>query len=186
LIIIGKKGTVSLETYSEPKPLIENPYFHEQRQKCLKSLSDDMIDNPIITIVNDFNKIPYCFTLQSCYGHFIYKGQENNYNIEPLPIIDSDEVVEYRIAYIAFCIENSSLGRELFGQLKEITCIDPENIQFCCAEWFWKRQVNSYALQVEPDRFKCEDKAIIDFKEALYIEKTRNLFFRQLMDLLKQ
>jgi len=28
---------------------------------------------------------------------------------------------------------------QLLESLKEITAIDPENIQFCCAEWFWKR-----------------------------------------------
>jgi hypothetical protein len=57
---------------------------------------------------------------------------------------------------------------------------------FCCAEWFWKRQVNSYALQVEPDRFKFEDKAILDYKEALRIEKIRNEFFVRLKELLQK
>jgi hypothetical protein len=94
--------------------------------------------------------------------------------------------VEYRIAYIAFCIENSLLGRELFEALKEITAIDPENVQFCCAEWFWKRQVNSYALQVEPDRLKGKDTAILDYKEALHIEKIRNEFFIRLYELLER
>jgi hypothetical protein len=77
------------------------------------------------------------------------------------------------------------LGRGLFESLKEITAIDLENVQFCCAEWFWKRQVNSYALQVEPDRFKRKDTAILDFKEALHIEKIRNEFFIQLYELLE-
>jgi hypothetical protein len=90
------------------------------------------------------------------------------------------------MVYIAFCIENSASGRGLFKALKEITAIDPENVQFFCAEWFWKRQINSYALQVEPDRFKRkEDTAIIDFKEALCIEKIRNTFFIQLYELLE-
>ena len=69
--------------------------------------------------------------------------------------------------------------------LQEITAIDPENIQFCSAEWFWERQINSYALQVEPDRFKHKDKAIIEYKESLYIEKIRNEFFLRLDELLK-
>jgi hypothetical protein len=76
-------------------------------------------------------------------------------------------------------------GRGLFAALKEITAIDPENVQFCYAEWFWKRQVNSYALQVKPDRFKHQDTAIIDFKEALHIEKIRNEFFIRLYKLLE-
>jgi hypothetical protein len=175
-----------LETFTEPKALVENPHYQDQRQKCLADLSDGMLDDPIIGLVNAFNKLPYCFTLQSCYGHFIYNGQNDPHNLEPLPIKDTIARVEYRIAYIALCIENSDWGRMLFNALREITIIDPENIQFCCAEWFWKRQVNSYALQVEPDRLKYEDKAILDYKEALKIEKIRNEFFVQLKELLQK
>ena len=94
--------------------------------------------------------------------------------------------MEYRIAYIAFCIDNSDSGRRLFDDLKETTALDPENIQFCCAEWFWKKQINSYALQVEPERFKHEDKAILDYKDALKIENIRNKFFVQLKKLLQK
>jgi len=84
---------------------------------------------------------------------------------------------------IAFCIENSASGRSLIAALNRITDIGPENIQFCSAEWFWERQVNSYALQVEPDRFKHKDKVILDYREALHIEKIRNEFFIQLKEL---
>jgi hypothetical protein len=175
-----------LETFTEPKALVENPHYQDQRQKSLAGLSEGMIDEPIIELINAFNKLPYCFTLQSCYGHFIYSGQNDPHNLDPLPLTDTIARVEYRIAYIALCIENSDLGRMLFDALKEIADIDPENIQFCCAEWFWKRQVNSYALQVEPDRFKFEDKAILDYKEALKIEKIRNEFFVQLKELLQK
>jgi len=101
-----------------------------------------------------------------------------------LPVKDTIAKVEYRIAYIALCIENSLLGRVLFNALNKITAIDPENVQFCCADWFWKRQVNSYALQVEPDRFKRKDTAVLDYKEALHIEKIRNEFFIRLYELL--
>jgi len=148
-------------------------------------LSDSIIDEPIIEIVNAFNKLPYCFTLQSCYGHFVYSGQKSSHNLEPLPVTDTIAKVEYRIAYIAFCIESSASGRGMIETLREITAIDPKNIQFCCAEWFWKRQVNSYALQVEPDRFKTKDRAIVDYKEALYIEKIRNKLFVRLGELLR-
>ena len=102
-----------------------------------------------------------------------------------MPVTNTIARVEYKIAYIAFCVENSHLGRELFESFKEITAIDQENVQFCCAEWFWKRQINSYALQVEPDRFKRKDTAILDFEEALHIEKIRNEFFDQLYKLLE-
>jgi hypothetical protein len=145
-----------------------------------------MIDVPIIELINAFNKLPYCFTLQSCYGHFLYKGQRDPHNLESLPPINTIASVDYKIAYIAFCIENSALGRGLLEALNKITVIDPENIQFCCAEWFWKRQVNSYALQVEPDRFKHKDRVVLDYKEALHIEKIRNGFFVQLQELLQK
>ena len=174
-----------METYTEIRELTENPNYQVQRQKSLCNLRDEMIDVPIIDLIKGFNKLPYCFTMQSCYGHFVYKGQQDIHNLEPLPVKDLINNVEYRIAYIAFCIENSASGRGLFEDLKKITAIDPENVQFCCAKWFWKRQVNSYALQVEPDRFKRKDKAILDYKEAVYIEKVRNEFFIQLDKLLE-
>jgi len=176
---------VNLKTFTELKELAENPHFQIQRQKILCELTNDMIDVPIIDIINGFNKLPYCFTLQSCYGHFVYNEQKNSHSLEPLPVKETIAKVEYRIAYIAFCIEKSIFGRELFEASKEITAIDPENVQFCCAEWFWKRQINSYALQVEPNRFKHQDTAIVDFKEALHIEKIRNEFFIRLYGLLE-
>jgi hypothetical protein len=174
-----------LKTFIELKEFEENPHYQVQRQKSLCGLTDDMIDVPLIDLINGFNKLPYCFTLQSCYGHFVYNDQKDPYNLEPLPVKDTIAKVEYRIAYIAFCIENSASGKGLFEDLKEITTIDPENVQFCCSEWFWKRQVNSYTLQVEPDRFKRKDKAILDYREALYIEKVRNEFFVRLDELLE-
>ena len=174
-----------METFTELKELAENPHYQVQKQKTLCDFTDDMIDMPIIDLINGFNKLPYCFTLQSCYGHFVYNGQKDIHNLEPLPVKDTIAKVEYRIAYIAICIENSLLGRELFESLQKITAVDPANVQFCCAEWFWKRQVNSYALQVEPDRFKRKDTAIVDFKEALHIEKIRNEFFIRLYKLLE-
>ena len=175
-----------METFTKPKKLVKNPHYEEQRQKSLIGLTDVIIDLPIVKIINDFNKLPYCFTLQSCYGHFLYNGQKDSHKLESLPITKTITRVEYRIAYITFCIESSNSGRRFFEALSEITVIDPENIQFCSAEWFWKRQLNSYALQVEPDRFKNEDRVILDYKEALNIEKTRNEFFVQLNELLQK
>jgi hypothetical protein len=174
-----------METFTEPKELTENPRYKEQRQKSLLALADVTIDAPIIDIIKDFNKQPYCFTMQSCYGHFVYDGQKDPNNLEPLPDTNSIAKVEYRIAYIAFCIDNSDSGRGFFESLKRIEAIDPDNVQFCSAEWFWKRQVNSYALQVEPERFKHQDTAILDYREALNIEKIRNEFFAGLDELLR-
>ena len=174
-----------METYTELKAFVANPGYQGQRQKVLSALTDDAIDRPIVDLVNGFNRLPHCFTLQSCFGHFVYNDQPDRYNLEPLPVVKKiDANVEYRIAYIAFCLENSASGRELFESFKPIATIDPQYIQFCCAQWFWDRQVNSYALQVQPDRFKRRDTAVVAFKEALHIEKVRNEFFRRLDELL--
>jgi hypothetical protein len=172
-----------LETFTDPKDLAENPNYQDQRRRTLDDLSDGMIDFPIIELINGINTLPYCFTLQSCYGHFTYRGQKDPHNLEPLPITDAITSVAYRIAYICFCVENNELGKGLLDALNEITVIDRENIQFCCAEWFWRKQVNSYALQVEPVRFRHKDNVILRYREALHIEKTRNAFFVQLREL---
>lgn len=139
-----------------------------------------MIDPPIVATINSFNRLPYCFTLQCCYGHFFYPGQNNAHNFDPLPATNTIDRVEYRIAYVAFCVDRSALGKQLLENLKKITFIDPEYIQLCSAEWFWNRQVNSYALQVEPGRFKHQDIVILGYSEALTVEKIRNAFFVEL------
>ena len=119
-----------METFTEPKELVENTHYIDQRQKSLAGLSDVTIDAPIIVLIGGFNILPYCFTLQSCYGHYIYKDQNDSHNLEPLPIRDTIDRVEYRMAYICICIESSDWGRELLVALNEIKAIDPENIQF--------------------------------------------------------
>lgn len=173
-----------METYTGLKELVENPHYQEQKQKILNGITYETIDLPIVDLVKGFNKLPFCFTLQSCYGHFLYKGQRDIYNLQPLPEMNATARVEYRIAYLALCIEHSPGGKELFESLNAVTDIDPENVQFFCAEWFWERQVNSYALQVEPDRFKHEDEAALEYQEALYIEEVRREFFARLFELL--
>jgi hypothetical protein len=44
-----------------------------------------MIDMPVVDLINGFNKRPYCFTLQSCYGHFVSNDQKDTHNLDPLP-----------------------------------------------------------------------------------------------------
>ena len=169
-----------METFINPKELVENPGYQSQRDNVLRKLSPRMVEKPLLDLVNGFNSLSQCFTLQCCFGHFLYKGQKNPKNIEPLPVTNTITDVEYRIAYIAFCVENSVLGKKLLGDLKTIPSIDPNNIQIGCAKWFWQRQVNSYALQVEPERYKYKDKVKLDYNEALVIEKVKNRFFEHL------
>ena len=107
-----------METFTDIKELVENPHYQDQREKGLAGLRDGMIDVPIIEIVNGFNKLPCCFTLQSCYGHFLYNDQKDPHNLESLPVTSNIARVEYKIAYIAFCTENSDSGRKLLEALK--------------------------------------------------------------------
>jgi hypothetical protein len=176
-----------LETFTALRDFVDNPHYHKQRQKYLDKLDLNTIDTPIIDIVNGLAKLPYCYTLQSCYGHFLYKNQKSPANTEPLPISDSIYSVEYRIAYVALCIQNNDYGRRLFSELSEILSIDTEYIQFGCAEWFWERQVNSYALQVEPKRYMTLDRTPpIDYQEALHVQNVRNEFFDALRKLIQK
>jgi hypothetical protein len=69
--------------------------------------------------------------------------------------------------------------------LRDIPSIEPEYIQFGCSEWFWERQVNSYALQVEPKDYMTKDRLTLDYWEALHIEKVRKKFFAQLRKLVQ-
>ncbi len=71
-----------------------------------------------------------------------------------------------------------------YGKDFEEHVIDSDNIQFCSAEWFWKRQINSYALQVEPDRFKHKDKVTLNYEEAMAIERIKEEFFIRLKELI--
>ena len=174
-----------METFITSKDFVDNPYFHDQRKTCLSELDIREIDAPIVELISGLAELDYCFTLQSCYGHFLYNRQKNPYNIDPLPISNRISTVEYKIAYIALCLENSPKGKFLYQQLRDIPSMDPEYVQFGCAEWFWERQVNSYVLQVEPKRYMMTDKLSVDYREALHIEKIRNKFFTQLKKLLQ-
>jgi len=50
-----------LGPFTEPKAMVENQHYQDQRQKSLASLHDGMIDEPKIELINAFNKLPYCF-----------------------------------------------------------------------------------------------------------------------------
>ena len=175
-----------METFTEPKDFVENPHYLQQQQTSLAALDIDTIDAPIVDIVKSFQDLPCCFTLQSCFGHFIHAGQQDKKSTERLPISDGVGPVTYRIAYVAFCLENNPEGKELLEDLRAIPVADPGYIQFGSAEWFWTRQVNSYVLQVEPERFKDKDQVTINYQEALHIQEVRYNFFSELRRLLHE
>lgn len=167
----------AMETFTELKPLVPNPGFKSQRKMKLAGLTDDLIDQPIVSIVNRLNALPFCFTLQSCFGHFLHQNQPDQHNLEPLPKDLDIGKIEYRIAYLAFALDDSPAGAAFLQSLQSIAALDMENIQLGCAEWFWQQQINSYALQVEPSRLKNQDRVILDYQEALTVESARNRFF---------
>ena len=88
-----------METFTNIKGFVDNPYFHDQRKKYLSKLDIESIDAPIVELISGFAKLDCCFTLQSCYGHFLHNSQKNPYNIEPLLASNSISNVEYKIAY---------------------------------------------------------------------------------------
>ena len=113
-----------METFTDLKDFVDNPYFHDQRQKCLSKLDLESIDTPIVELISGLANLDYCFTLQSCYGHFLYNSQNNPFNTEPLLASNSISSVEYKIAYIALCIENSKQGKVIFQHLRNIPSIE--------------------------------------------------------------
>ncbi len=175
-----------METFTEARPFVKNPHFHKERQVSLHELDLSTIDPPIVEIVKGFTRLTYCFSLQSCFGHFLYAGQQDMHNLNPLPLDKNIDVVEYRIAYLALCIEYSRSGRDLFHALEEVAATNPDFIQFGSADWFWERQTNSYAIQVEPREHMAWDRCYLDFTQALRVEQVRNHFFEQITTLLEK
>ena len=176
---------VALETFTTLKALVANPRFDEQRRTVLDALDMSTIDAPMVVIVNALAQRAYCFTLQCCYGHFLYGDQTDPYDTNPLPAERHIGRVDYRLAYVALCIENSESGKRLFSELNAVTGIDPDFVQFGCAEWFWQRQRNSYALQVAPRRMMDQDRMLLDESEARHVEQIRNRTYDRLKNLLK-
>lgn len=173
-----------METFAQSRQFVVNPRYLRDRQAALAKLNLEDVDAPIREIVAGFAGLPHCFTLQSCYGHFVHAAQPQLDNLEPLPAHDVGPV-KYRIAYLAFCLENSPRGKRLRTALEYIPAIDSEYVQFGSPEWFWRRHLNSCALQVEPARFANKDEAVIDHHEALHVQRVRDRFFARLTELVR-
>jgi len=119
--------------------------------------------------------IAYLFTLQCCHGHFLTTAHKE---VSGVHLLGGGNEVEHRLAYIAFCIENSPSGKAFSQQFKNVTLtVGRSFVQFCSAQWFWDHLVNSYALQLMPTRFKDQDSAVIDCREAGKVQHIRDIFF---------
>lgn len=105
-----------METFTEAKKFVSDPNYLERRVRMVKELeraiNGENIDLPLVDLLLGYNSLPYCFTLQSCYGHFVYDEQRDPKNTDPIPrpsIPNPDAGVEYRIAYMAVCFRTENL-----------------------------------------------------------------------------
>ena len=173
-----------METFAQAREFVENPRFERDRENILANLVLENVDSPIRELVAGMSALPYCFTIQCCYGHFVCSANQAPDNLEPVPV-NAIGPVEYRIAYIALCLENSTHGRLFRAALEQIPVTDPDYIQFGSPQWFWKRYLNSFALQVEPLQFVNKDVATVECCEARYIQRVRDRFFAHLAELVQ-
>lgn len=174
-----------METFTHPGELVENTRYSRDREEALAELDLGAIDRPIVGIVTGFNALPHCYTLQSCWGHFICALGQDPRTLEPIPAIFSGRV-RYRIAYLALCLEHSPRGQALRASLARIPAVDPDHIQFGTADWFRTQGglVNSFALQVEPVAHQFKDEAVLEAAEARRTRTARDRFFAELRALL--
>jgi hypothetical protein len=173
-----------VETFAEPRPFVENRRYARDREDVLGRLDPRTLDAPVADLVARLNILPFCFTLQSCYGHFISRPDQADRSLDRVPGEDRGRV-RYRIAYLALCLENSPAGRELHELLRQTAARDPEYVQFGSADWFWERHANSYALQVEPRRHARRDEVLLDHEEALQVQEHRDRLFQELTRLVR-
>ena len=171
-----------METFSEARDFVQHTHYERDRTSVMSNLVLEDIDEPIRDIVADLLRLPQCFTLQSCFGHFIWEGQHDEHNLGVLPS-QNQGLVRYRIAYLALCIKRGAQGTHLRERLASIREIDVECVQFGSPDWFWQKYPNSYALQVEPKRFALQDQALLEHTEALYVQSVRDKFFQRMREL---
>jgi hypothetical protein len=179
----------SMETYTKARELASHPGYDDDRREALEGLrleiSKGSIDRPILDILERFVQVPYCYTLQSCFGHFMREWCAEDSNTMRVAAIEGAGArLHYRIAYIALCIQNSAQGRTLHDDLRTVPRIDPDFIQFGSADWFWNNCANSYILQVSPLKNACQDHFDVSVEEALHIEDTRDRFFERVRETL--
>ncbi len=168
-----------METFTEPRQLVATNGYVEERRAVLGDSDQSDLDGPIVDVVQAFAALPHCFTLQACYGHFLTSPGQDEHSVAAIPDGHAGSV-RYRIAYIAFCIENSDRGRAFLDRLSRISSADPAYLQLGSADWFWDQWVNSYVLQVEPEAHRFKDQMSLSAGEAVRTERARERFFAEL------
>ena len=174
-----------METFTEPRALVRHAGYAADRQAALAGLDLSTVDLPVVDVLEAFLPLPHCFTLQCCYGHFLTAPGQDEHSLEPVPEGCTGSV-RYRIAYVAFCIEDTERGRTLLERLSRVPEIEPAYVQFGCADWFWDQWPNSYTLQVEPGAHRFKDQAVLTAGEAMQTQRARDTFFEELRRLLAE
>lgn len=166
-------------TFTEARGLVANARYADERREALDALDLTAVDDPIVDIVEAFELLPSCFTLQCCCGHFVTETGQDEHSLAAIPVGHSGSV-RYRIDYLAFCVENGERGRAVLDMLSELPAVDPAYVQFGSADWFWDQWVNSYVLQVAPTAYRFKDQAALAAGEAVHTERVRDAVFAEL------
>lgn len=167
-----------MQTYTKARPIEDNPDFETQRDAARAALEISAVDEPMVPLVEALNRLPHCFTLQCCFGHFLAEGESDTRTLEPPPPMGKQSM-EYRLAYVAFCVSGDDPGRAFLDAVRDLRELDPKYIQVCSADWFWDRQVNSYAIQVSPKRMRKLDAMTLDGKEIRHVSHVRTQLWRR-------
>ena len=180
-----------METFTHAKPFTRHPGYAADREKAHRELAEEMIrgsiDTPLLPLIREWIPIHHCFTVQCCFGHFVHDLEPDTENLVPPSRYKGKiETVRYRLAYVAVCIQNNSHGKEMFADLEDLAADNPDYIQFGSADWFWERLVNTYCIQLEPERLKNADSGVITLDEALHLETLREHFFQRLAGIVRK
>lgn len=173
-----------MQTFVTEKEMVPDPGFTERKESAMRDVRDAAIDAPILDIVHGLCALPWCYTLQSCAGHFVDDSQDDLHSLRTLNAASPQTSYLYRIAYVAVCLDDCAAGRNFLACLRRMPDMDPDHVQFGCAEWFWERQVNSFVLQVQPKDRLHLDSMPVTRDEALHIQTARDRFFSSLRLLL--
>jgi hypothetical protein len=164
---------------------VDNPEYGKNRSVALVILQNlvatGKIDPPIVELIELFSRVPHCYTIQSCYGHFVHDREPEEHTTARLgPYRGLVHTVQYRIAYIAFVLEKSRNGFALCRDLRMLASRNSGYIQFGSAGWFWEQSVNTHQIQVAPEREKCRDSLRVTYDQAFRLEKVRDMVISEL------
>ncbi len=175
-----------MQAFAEPRGLESNAGFTAQREHALAHLSLEGLDCPLVDLVQRLTAVPWCFPVESCCGHFVILDGDHRRVLDRLPPLGaSAKRVLYRVAYVALCIDDDPAGRELLRDLQAVPSIAPEQIQFGCVDHLWRRQVNTFVLQVVPWAHRFVDDVILSPAEARDVDEARSWYFARLDDLVR-